>query len=106
MPHVGLSGQGGIAVARLKPASGAAPGDSEVPPMKLCRFAALDWYVPGDEKPLIRAIRRWEDARRAWATAHGFDLTAKYGERPGQDWWAFVKLCESVEGLERPGVAG
>ncbi len=93
---------GDVAMARLKQVREAELGDSEVPPLELCRFVALDWYDPGDEKPLIGAIRRWEDARRSWATGHGFDLSSPWGARSGQDWWAFLRLCESAEGANAP----
>ena len=103
-------------MAELKARTAVAPSVSDEPvPEHLCRYVEADWYDPGEPLPpelvgdwdvrdwrLISAHDRWRDARRAWATDHGFDMTAAYGTAPGRDLWAFDRLAAGVPNWWEP----
>lgn len=72
-------------------AGGDRPTDDGTVPRALRRFRREDWPEAGDT---FTRHKRWREARRAWATAHGFDLHAPYGTHPDRDWQAFLALCE------------
>ena len=75
----------------------APPDDGNPVPVALRRYVEADWLEDGPDEWVersLRAHRRWSDARRAWATLNGYDLHARYGEKPGRDWWAFAALCK------------
>lgn len=84
-----------------------AAGQPESPegsvPLHLRRYSSAAWVEDGDEESvseddaveaMLDGHRRWREARRAWARAHGYDPEAKYGEARGRDWWAFLRACE------------
>lgn len=60
-------------------------------PRHLRRFSVDDWP---NAVGTFAAHRRWRGARRSWAAANGFHVSAVHGTRPGRDWWAFLALCD------------
>jgi hypothetical protein len=68
-----------MAMARLRRPD--RPGAGAIP-VELARFDETEWPCPpgeregvtGDGAPRFYARRRWQQAQRAWAAAHGMSL--------------------------------
>lgn len=71
--------------------------DEAAVPARLRRFRLADWIEAGEPEAGLSARLRFNQARRSWARAHGYDLSARYGTAPGRDWWAFLALCKNQE---------
>lgn len=70
--------------------------ESDEVPGSLHRFVLAEWLEDSDEpwpEAGLSAHKRWSAAREGWARSHGYDVDAKAGEAPGQDWWAFLRAC-------------
>jgi hypothetical protein len=70
--------------------------DDGLVPDWMRRFDPRDerWHDPADDGVEwadggVCRRRRWNDARCVWAVAHGFDVAAVHGTKPGHDWWGF-----------------